>query len=66
MQTATATPPVPIGRINTFGPYGPKYEVGHPLRQLANGDWLVEITLIEIGEVTEYELSHILEDPEAL
>lgn len=66
MQTATATPPVPIGRINTIGPLGPIYEVGRPLRQLADGDWMVEITLIETGEVTEYHLSAINDDPEAV
>jgi len=53
-----------IGRINTFG-LGPIYEVGPPIRQMQDGDWLMKITLIESGEVTEYPLSSIKEDPEA-
>ena len=65
MLVATALPPVPTGRIKSFGPFGPKYEVGHPLRQLQNGDWMIEITMIETGEKAEYRLSHLIDDPEA-
>ena len=56
---------VPVGKINTFG-LGPKYQVGQPIRRLQDGDWLVSIVLIETGEETEYPLSQILNDPEAL
>jgi len=69
----TLAPPLPsktslvstLGKINTIGEFGPIYQVGQPLRRLEDGDWLMEITLIESGEVTEYPLSSIKEDPEA-
>ncbi|CAK7047216.1 DUF5397 domain-containing protein [Kerstersia gyiorum] len=60
-----ASPSVPVGEIKSFGPFGPKYEVGKALRQLEEGEWLVEITLVETGEKTEYRLSSLLEDPAA-
>lgn len=63
MHTIRGT--VPLGKIKCFGPSGPKYEVGQPLRQLEDGDWVVEITLIETGEKTEYRLTRITDDPEA-
>jgi hypothetical protein len=59
------SPPVPTGKIKSFGPFGPKYEVGHPLRQLSDADWMIGIRLVESGETTEYRLSRILDDPEA-
>jgi len=73
MSTHAAPPPSAsaesphsfVGKINTFGP-GPIYEVGRPLRQQDDGDWLMQITLVESGEVTDYPLSAIKEDPEAV
>ena len=65
MQVAIAPPPIPVGKIKSFGPFGPKYEVGSPLRQLEDGDWLVEVTLVETGEKAEYRLTHLCDDPEA-
>jgi hypothetical protein len=65
MQVAIAPPPIPVGKIKTFGPFGPKYEVGHALRQLDDGDWMVEVTMVETGEKTEYRLTHLSDDPEA-
>ena len=67
MQTTTAPVPVlPPGKIKTFGVFGPKYEVGEPVRQLDDGDWLVRITLVETGEQSEYRYSKLQNDPEAL
>ena len=43
---------------------GPKYEVGLPVRQLDDGEWMVEITMVESGEKSEYLRSHMLADPE--
>ncbi|MGO8669979.1 MAG: DUF5397 family protein [Capsulimonadaceae bacterium] len=64
-MTKEAPPKVPIGKIKTFGEFGPKYEVHEPLRQLDNGEWMVRITLVETGEETEYRYTHLLQDPEA-
>jgi hypothetical protein len=64
MQVATV-PPIPIGKIKSFGPFGPKYEVGQPLRQLDDKDWMVEVTMVETGEKTEYRLTRLVDDPEA-
>lgn len=54
------------GKIKSFGDFGPKYEVGLPIRVLDDGDMLMHITIVESGEETEYVLKHILEDPEAV
>ncbi len=64
MQSVLA-PPIPIGKIKSFGLFGPKYEVGQPLRQLADGDWMVEVVLVETGEKAEYRLTRLQDDPEA-
>ncbi len=65
MQTLITPPTVPVGKIKSFGPFGPKYEVGQPIRQLDDGDWLIEVTLVETGEKAEYHLTHLTDDPEA-
>jgi hypothetical protein len=65
MQAATAPPPVPVGKIKSFGPFGPKYEVGQPVRQLDDGDWVVQVTMVETGEKAEYRLTRLSDDPEA-
>ena len=61
------TPPqVPVGRIKSFGAFGEQYEVGQPLRELSDGDWMVEVTLVTTGEKAEIRLTHINDDPEAV
>jgi len=66
MHTVLSPPPaVPIGKIKSFGAFGPKYEVGQPLRQLGDGDWMVQIKMVETGEEAEYRYTHLLDDPEA-
>ena len=65
MRALIAPPAVPVGKIKSFGPSGPKYEVGPPLRRLADGDWLVEVTMVETGEKAEYRLTRLSDDPEA-
>jgi hypothetical protein len=62
---AVNIPKVPVGNINRFGEIGIIYQVGKPIKQLDNGDWLIEITLIETGEITECNLSNIQNDPKA-
>jgi Family of unknown function (DUF5397) len=65
MAAAVPIPYVPTTAIKSFGAVGPRYEVGRPLRQLEDGDWMVEILLVETGEKTEYRLSRLNDDPEA-
>ncbi|MDE3106024.1 MAG: DUF5397 family protein [Acidobacteriota bacterium] len=65
MHTVILPPPVPTGRIKSFGPVGPKYTVGEILRQLPDGDWMVEVTLVETGEKVEHKLTNLRDDPEA-
>ncbi|ACL61955.1 DUF5397 domain-containing protein [Methylobacterium nodulans] len=57
-------PPIPVGAIKSFGPLGPKYQVGRALYPLESGDWMIEITLVETGEKTEYRLTRLIGDPE--
>lgn len=65
MHAVVAPPPVPVGQIKSFGPFGPKYEVGHALRQLEDGDWMIEVTMVESGEKAEYRWTHLTDDPVA-
>jgi hypothetical protein len=65
MQTVIELPLVPVGKIKSFGSFGPKYEVGKPLYPLDDGDWLVEVKLVDSGETTPYRLTHVVDDPEA-
>ena len=64
MHAAVVPPPVPLGKIKSFGAFSPKYEVGPLLRQLADGDWMVQVKIVETGEVAEYRWTHLLDDPE--
>jgi hypothetical protein len=57
---------LPLKKIKSLGPLGPKYEVVRALRPLSDGDWVVEILLVETGEKVEYRLAHLNADPEAL
>ena len=36
MSVMTAPPPVPVGEIKRFGPFGSKYEVGRALHPAAS------------------------------
>jgi len=65
MHTIVAPPAVLVGKIKSFGPFGPQYEVGQALRQLDDGDWMIEITMVETGEKAEYRWIHLNDDPEA-
>lgn len=65
MHAEMTVPSVPVGKIKSFGAIGPKYEVGRALRQLDDGDWLIEVLLIETGEKAEYRLTRVKADPEA-
>lgn len=61
----TSLPQVPVGMIKSFGPLGPRYVVGQPLHPLEDGDWMVEVTLVETGEKAEYRLTRLNDDPQA-
>ena len=65
MHAVVAPPSVPVGKIKSFGPFGPKYEVGQAIRQLDDGDWMIEVTMVETGEKAEYRWTHLSDDPEA-
>lgn len=65
MHPIIAPPPIPVGKIKSFGPVGPKYEVGQALYPLSDGDWMVQITMVETGEKAEYRRTHLMDDPEA-
>jgi hypothetical protein len=65
MKIAIKTPSVPVGKIKSFGVFGPKYQIGQALHPLDDGDWMIEVTIVETGEKTEYRLTHLSNDPEA-
>lgn len=56
---------VPTGAIKKFGEFGIPYVVENPAEQLENGDWLINIRLLESNETTQYRLSKIILDPKA-
>ena len=58
-------PSLPIGKIKSFGLFGPKYEDGKVLRQLNDGDWMIKVTIVETGEQAEYLWTHLMDDPDA-
>jgi len=58
-------PTIPVGEIRTFGAYGPKYQVGNRLKT-QDGDWLVEVTLVETNEKADYRLERLCNDPVAI
>ena len=55
---------VPVGIIKQFGPVGEKYEVLGPI-QVEGLSSLIKVRVLATGEVAEYELMHMMEDPEA-
>lgn len=66
MSVVVLPPPdVKPGQIKTLGPYGPKYEVIKPTRQLSDGDWELEILLVETSETAAYLYSQMTDDPVA-
>ena len=65
MHAVIAPPTIPFGKFKSFGPVGPKYEVGQALRQLDDGDLMIEVTMIETGEKAEYRWTHMSDDPQA-
>ena len=64
-RDSSSQPALPIGKIKSFGAFGPKYEVGQAIRPTGNGDWMVRIKLVESGEEAEYRYSRLKEDPDA-
>src|SRR6218665_2938416 len=64
-QPSPPPPAVRFGEFRSFGPLGRKYEGGRAIRQLGDGDWMIEITMIETGEKAEYRWSHLIDDPQA-
>ena len=63
MTTPTQPPPLPLKRVKTFGTTGEQYKIVRYTRQLANGDWMVEVSLLESGELAEYPWTDISDDP---
>jgi hypothetical protein len=66
MQETLAPKSIPVGRIKSFGELGLKYQVGRAVRQMDDGDWMIEVKLLETGESAEYRLTHILGDPDGI
>lgn len=66
MQAITSFPsPDLLGVFKTFGEFGPPYQVVEPVCQLADGDWMMRVRLLESGEEVEYRYTHVLDDPKA-
>ncbi|MEJ2997615.1 DUF5397 family protein [Escherichia coli] len=59
------TTQIPTGAVKTFGAFGSPYQVGEQIKELPDGDILVNIILIQTGEKEVYKLSKLLQDPDA-
>ncbi len=55
-----------VGAIKTFGRFGPAYEVISYAGPSEQGDHLVNIRVLQTGEMTTYELNAMSHDPEAI
>ncbi|PWF21452.1 DUF5397 family protein [Corticimicrobacter populi] len=64
-HTLNTPPDVPVGTLKLLGPLGLKYEVGQPVSPLDDGDWLVEIILVETGSKVVYRYSSLMADRDA-
>ncbi len=56
----------PTGTLKTFGSSGPMYEVLGPAGRSARGKESVTIRVFGTGEVTDYPVEEMLQDPEAV
>lgn len=66
MQTIPAFPASALlSAFKTFGVFGPAYQVIQAIRQLADGDWMMRVRLIETSEELECRYTRVLDDPKA-
>jgi Family of unknown function (DUF5397) len=52
-----------VGTWRRFGAVGPVYEIISAGTELAGGDRLMRIRVVETGEELDYRLAEILDDP---
>jgi hypothetical protein len=52
-----------VGTWRRFGSVGPVYEIIASGQELANGDRMMRIRVLESGEEVDYKLTDILDDP---
>jgi hypothetical protein len=65
-QTHPVTLPQPgnlVGTWRRFGTVGPVYEIIGSGDNLASGDRLMRVRVVETGEELDYPLAEILDDP---
>lgn len=65
MKVAIAPPPIPVGKIKSFGAIRAKIRGRPSAPPLDVGDWMIEITMLETGEKAEYRLTHLSDYLEA-
>jgi len=52
-----------VGTWRRFGPAGPVYEIIAAGKELADGDRMMRIRVVESGEEVDYRFTDILDDP---
>lgn len=55
-----------IGTWRRFGITGPVYEIIGIGEELADGDHMMRVRLVETGEEADYRFTNILDDPKEL
>jgi hypothetical protein len=66
-QTEVSPPKKSLtGTLKTFGRSGPMYEVLGPAGRAVQGKEAVTIRVFGTGEVTDYPVEEMLQDPEAV
>jgi hypothetical protein len=66
MEGAKTLFPHPVNLVGTwrrFGAVGPIYEIIGMGEEMADGDRLMRIRVVETGEEVGYKLSDVLDDP---
>jgi hypothetical protein len=52
-----------VGTWRRFGAVGPVYEIVAAGKELADGDRLMRVRVVETGEEVDYRFTEILDDP---
>lgn len=62
MKAAISPTPMPVGRIKGIGS---TRELDQALHPLDDGDWMIEVTMLEKDKKAEYRPVRLAEDPDA-
>ncbi len=62
-RPALGDPRCLVGTWRRFGIIGPVYEIMGIDHQLADGDWMMRVRVLDTGEEVGYKLTDLMDDP---